>query len=194
MPPAFHEVRFPIDYAQGVSGGPMFSTKITVVDSGAEQRVQMWSNSRLSFDVGYTADPTGFAVIVAFFKARKGRTFGFRFRDWSDYRVLLEPLIAGATMQLQKTYSDAGGSEVRKIVKPDNDGTFQLYDNASPVTSSVNYTTGIVTPTTYNAGHTYTWSGGFDVPMRFDVDKLTFIQDNVGSRTIQSLPIVELLY
>jgi uncharacterized protein (TIGR02217 family) len=193
MPTAFHEVRFPLDYAQGVSGGPMYSTRVTVVDSGDEQRVQMWSNGRLSFDIGYTDDPTGMAVVIAFFRARKGRTFGFRLRDWSDYQASAEPLVAGPTMQLQKTYVDAFNAEVRTIKKPCNDGSFVLFDNGSPTAATVDWTTGIVTPTVYNAGHTYSWSGNFDVPVRFDVDKLVYIQDNVGSRTIQSLPVVEVL-
>lgn len=190
---SFHEVRFPLDYAQGASGGPMYSTKVTVVDSGAEQRVQLWSRGRLAFDIGYTANPTDFAVILAFFRARKGRAYGFRFRDWSDYTATLELITTAPVMQLTKTYADADGGEVRIITKPCSDGTFQLYDNGSPVGSSVDYTAGLVTPTSYSPGHTYRWSGRFDVPVRFDVDKLTFVQDHVGSRTIQALPVVEVL-
>lgn len=190
---SFHEVRFPLDYAQGASGGPMYSTKITVVDSGAEERTQLWARGRLMFEIGYTADPTDFAIIIAFFRARKGKAYGFRFRDWSDYTATLEPLATAPVMQLIKTYSDADGSEVRTITKPCNDGTFQLYDNGSPVSSIVDYTTGRITPTTYHSSHAYTWSGRFDVPVRFDVDKLTYIQDHVSSRSISSLPVVEVL-
>lgn len=193
MAVAFHEVQFPIDYAGGTSGGPMYSTRVTVVDSGAEQRVQLWSLGRLSFEIGYTDNPVGMRAIVAFFRARKGRLYGFRFRDWSDYQASHEPLVAGATMQLQKTYSDAGNTEVRAIRKPCNDGSFQLFDNGSPVASTVAWATGVVTPAVYTAGHAYSWSGNFDVPVRFDVDKLTFVQENVGRQTLSSLPVVEVL-
>ena len=166
---------------------------MSVVDSGAEERTQLWTRGRLMFDIGYRTDPTDFAVIIAFFRARKGRAYGFRFRDWSDYKTTLELLVTAPVMQLIKTYADADGNEVRIITKPCNDGSFQLYDNGSPVTSIIDYTNGRVTPTTYNSSHTYRWSGTFDVPVRFDVDKLVYTQDSVGSRTIQSLPVVEVL-
>ena len=52
-------------------------------------------------------------------------------------------------------------------------GTCAFFDNASPVSPTVDYTTGLVTfgsaPT---SGHTLTWTGQFDTPCRFDIDDL----------------------
>lgn len=194
----FHEVQFPVNYAGGTSSGPLYSTHVTVVDSGYEQRVQMWSNGRLTFQIGYTDNPTGMATIVAFFRARKGRAFGFRFKDWSDYRATAETLVnaGGTTLQLRKTYSDAAGSEIRLIKKPCNNGSLQLYDNAVLKTSgyTVDYTTGVVSiPAGVTGGHVYTWTGEFDVPVRFDSDRLEFIQENVGRRSFNGVGVVELL-
>lgn len=191
--PAFHEVQFPINYAGGTSGGPMYSTKVTAVDSGAEQRNGMWDHARLEYELGYVADPVGMDELVAFFRARRGRLYGFRFRDWSDYKATSELLVTAPVMQLIKTYSDAGNSEVRKIKKPCNDGSFVLLDNGVPATCTVDFTTGMVTPTVYNGSHAYRWTGKFDVPVRFDVDKFPFVQEAVGRRSLSSLPVVELL-
>lgn len=191
--PAFHDVLFPINYAGGTSGGPMYSTKVTSTDSGSEQRNQMWSNARRAYEIGYTADPTDMLTIINFFNGRAGRMFSFRFRDWSDWKALLEHLVAAPVMQLQKAYGDAGRTEIRLIKKPCNDGSFQLYDNGSPVGSTLDYATGLVTPTTYNAGHTYVWSGHFDTPVRFDVDRLVYVQETPSRRSLQATPVVEVL-
>ena len=190
---SFHEILFPINYAGGTQGGPMYSNRIAVSDSGAETRVQMWSNARLTFEIGYTADPADMTIITTFFRARKGRIYGFRFRDWSDYTAVSEPLVTASVMQLQKTYQDAAGSEIRLIKKPNTTDTVYLYDNGVSVSYTLDYTTGLITPTTYHSSHTYTWSGSFDVPVRFDTDKLTYIQETPSRRSIQSTPLVEVL-
>lgn len=196
MPVPFHEVQFPINYASGTTGGPMYSTRVVQSDSGAEFRNQMWANGRVTYTIGYTADPTDMQTIVTFFRNRKGRQYGFRFRDWSDYKALQEPLVYSSTiLRLIKTYTDAGSySEVRRIVKPCNDGSFVLYNNGGPESCTVDWTTGLVTDfSTGGSSDVFTWSGNFDVPVRFDVDKLPFVQEHPGSRSISSIPIVELL-
>lgn len=170
----------------------MYSTRLTVVDSGAEQRVSLWSHGRLSFEIGYTANPVDFSVIIAFFRARKGRAFGFRFKDWSDYKAVNEPIGSGTSGQLLKTYTDAGGSEVRRITKPVDGSVIIKNSLAATMTFTLDVTTGLYTITSPTSPP-YTWSGQFDVPVRFDVDKLSFVQDSIGSRTLQSLPIVEVL-
>ena len=71
------------------------------------------------------------AAVVAFFEARNGMLYGFRFKDWSDYKSCL-PLgtLAGtdqplgttdgvtASFQLAKVYASGAGSYSRAIAKP----------------------------------------------------------------------------
>lgn len=82
----FHDVRFPDAIARGATGGPEYSTDIITVASGFEQRNINWQASRARYDIG-----TGIrtreqmAEVIAFFRARKGRAYGFRFRDWTDF-------------------------------------------------------------------------------------------------------------
>lgn len=194
----FHDVRFPVDYMEGTSGGPMYSNRVTINDSGSEQRAQLWNNGRVQYELGYVANPANMNEIIAFFRARKGRIFSFRFKDWSDYTAVGEELVnpgSGSTLQLIKTYTDGVNPEVKKITKPCDNSTLILYDNSTPVVSpTVDFLTGIVTvPGGIIAGHTYTWDGQFDVPVRFDVDKLTFIQETVARRSLSSLPVIEVL-
>lgn len=49
---AFHEVRFPLRLALGVSGGPVRRTDIVNLSNGRESRNQRWRNARRSYDAG----------------------------------------------------------------------------------------------------------------------------------------------
>lgn len=83
----FHEVRFPADVSLGALGGPERKTEIVTLGSGFEQRNARWADSRRRYDAGYgvkTVDQLH--LIVEFFEERRGRLFGFRWKDWLDYK------------------------------------------------------------------------------------------------------------
>ncbi len=197
---AFHEVRLPTDF-ESISGGPMFSTSINSLSSGFEQRIQLWSRSRrkYGFSFGGRAN-TDIAIITNFFISRSGPANGFRFKDWSDYKVtdgLLVNPYPLAVAQLTRIYSDSAGSEARLIKKPVA-GTVTIKKNGSNFVSSGNWTidntTGIVTFTSTPLNtDTFTWSGEFDVPVRFVQDQLTFDQLSPTMHTISNVEIIELL-
>jgi uncharacterized protein (TIGR02217 family) len=101
-----------------------------------------------------------------------GRLIGFRFKDWTDYAADQESVGAstGGTqeMQLRKGYNFGPIVMWRKISKP---VSVQLYADGSPIASATDMTTGLVTFTASD-GAEITWSGEFDVPVRFDEDRL----------------------
>lgn len=81
----FHEVSFPLAIAFHSTGGPARRTEIVTLGSGYEERNAVWSGSRRHYDVGSgvrTLDDL--AAVTAFFEARMGRLYGFRFRDFTD--------------------------------------------------------------------------------------------------------------
>ena len=81
-PSDFHEVRFPLDVALRGSGGPSRLTEIVTLASGREHRNSRWAGSRRRYDAGLgvrTVD--ALHTVIAFFEERRGRLFGFRFRD-----------------------------------------------------------------------------------------------------------------
>ena len=51
MADAFHEVQFPTSISMGAVGGPRFSTTITTLSGGTEQRNINWKQSRGEWDV-----------------------------------------------------------------------------------------------------------------------------------------------
>ena len=83
----FHEIRFPTAIAFHSTGGPERKTEIVTLGSGYEERNAVWTNSRRSYDVGSgvkTLDDL--SSVIAFFEARLGRLYGFRFKDFADFK------------------------------------------------------------------------------------------------------------
>ncbi len=92
---SFHEVLFPLDIALKSAGGPQRRTDVVALGSGAEERNARWANSRRRYDAGYgvkTLD--ALSEVIAFFEERRGRLYGFRWRD----RLDLIPRAPGAAV------------------------------------------------------------------------------------------------
>lgn len=129
---SFHEIRFPTAIAFGSSGGPERKTEIVGLGSGFEERNAVWANSRRSYNVGYgvkTLDDIH--AVIAFFEARMGRLYGFRFKDFADYKSCAPGATPTPTdqaigtgdgtataFQLVKTYTSGANSWTRTIAKP----------------------------------------------------------------------------
>jgi uncharacterized protein (TIGR02217 family) len=82
----FHEVLFPLDIALRSAGGPERRTEIVTLGSGREERNARWAHSRRRYDAGYgTKTHAELSQVVAFFEERRGRLYGFRWRDRLDH-------------------------------------------------------------------------------------------------------------
>ena len=151
--------RFPDNVAFGASGGPGYKTDVVFMDSGAESRNQTWAQARCSYEVAHNARmPAEYVPLRDFFRAMKGKTHGFRFKDWADHDctiangVLASGIGTGEQMlQLGKLYPAGSAYEVRVISKPVT-GTVTVYRNATLATVgsgagqyAISMTTGVVT-------------------------------------------------
>src|SRR3982750_3862744 len=86
MPDSFHEVLFPLDIALKSAGGPERRTEIVALGSGREERNARWAHSRRRYDAGYGVKTLeALSAVVAFFEERRGRLYGFRWRDRLDH-------------------------------------------------------------------------------------------------------------
>jgi len=146
------------------------------------------------------------ASVVAFFEARNGRLYGFRWKDWGDYKSCLPsgaPAASdqaigtgdGATtaFQLVKAYDSGAQSWTRTIAKPVS-GTVTVAIGGVVQASgwSVDITTGLVTFTAAPAnGVAITAGFEFDVPVRFDTDRLDVTHDIERLGSITSIPLIE---
>jgi uncharacterized protein (TIGR02217 family) len=211
MPTAFHEIRFPLRLALGTSGGPVRRTDIVNLSNGREVRNQRWRDARRNYDAGSSVRTLAdLYAVLAFFEARAGQLYGFRFRDPLDNAsgppnttVSANDQLLGtgtgskAQFQLIKTYGDAGGQTVREIVKPVV-GTVKISVNGQVYATTdytVDHTTGMVTiiPGRIPAnGATVRAGYEFDVPVRFDVDRLDIDLSAFNAGRIPSIPLTEI--
>ena len=157
---AFHEVRFPDNISRGARGGPERRTQIVEMASGDEERNGSWADSRRRYDASYgIRQADDLAAVTAFFEARRGRLYGFRWKDWADYKSGLPSASPAATdhpigtgtgtatvFQLAKLYTSGAQFWTRAITKPVA-GTVALALNGVPQITgwTVNTSTGVVT-------------------------------------------------
>lgn len=195
---SFAEVQFPTDISYGATGGPMFLTDVVTTISGHEQRNSKWSQSRAKYNVASgVKTETQWQALIAFFRARRGKAVGFRFKDWSDYKAQGVQIGVGDSsatqFQLVKIYSSGSVAVSRTITKPVA-GTVDIYIDSVLQTSGVTIdtTTGIVTFAVAPAGGAIiTADFEFDVPVRFDTDEMAVSMDSFDAGNWSSIPLIE---
>jgi uncharacterized protein (TIGR02217 family) len=204
---AFQEIRFPDNISRGARGGPERRTQIVELASGDEERNASWANSRRRYDAAYgVRRADDLAVVVAFFEARNGRLYGFRWKDWGDYKSCLPSGTPVPTdqvigtgdgtanaFQVVKVYASGFQTWARAIAKPVAGTVVVALDGVTQASGwSVETTTGLVTFTTAPAsGVTITAGFEFDVPVRFDTDQLDVTHDIERLGSITSIPLIE---
>jgi uncharacterized protein (TIGR02217 family) len=192
-------VQFPPDISYGASGGPGYSTTVVTTVSGHERRNANWAAARGKWNVAHGLKKREqVAALIAFFRARKGRAYGFRFKDWTDYQAFAQVLGVGdganKTFQLVKHYASGGEIDTRLIAKPLT-GTVKIYrDGVEAVTGwTVNTATGLVTFTTAPAsGVQVTADFEFDVPVRFDSDQMDITIETYQLGSWGQIPVLEI--
>ncbi len=208
---SFHDVRFPTAISRNAQGGPERRTDVVVLGSGYEERNSRWADSRRSYNAGYGVKSLDdLHQIIAFFEERRGRLHGFRWRDPMDWKSCapnattspLDQVIGAGTgtlgaFQLAKVYGSAFAPWTRAIEKPVAATVKIAVAGAEKIAGTdfaVDPATGIVT---FLAGHvpasgeTVTAGFEFDVPVRFDTDKLEINLSGFTSGAIPNIPIVE---
>jgi uncharacterized protein (TIGR02217 family) len=209
----FHEVRFPLDISLRGSGGPERKTDVVTLGSGREQRNARWARSRRRYEAGYGVKTlAALSNVIAFFEERRGRLYGFRWRDRSDYSSGLpgasvtpadQAIGQGdglrAAFQLIKTYGAGFAPYARDILKPVA-GTVRIavaaVEKSAGGDFTVDITTGVVTfaPSSIPAaGAAITAGYLFDVPVRFDTDYLEIDLAAFEAGEIPKIPLIELL-
>jgi uncharacterized protein (TIGR02217 family) len=205
----FHEVRFPAAVAFHSTGGPVRKTEIVTLGSGYEERNAVWAGSRRSFDVGSgIRSLDDLHAVIAFFEARLGRLYGFRFKDFSDWKscapgLALSPMdqqiaVGDGTTKvfpLIKTYASGPAGWTRKIQKPVED-TVRIAVAGSELVSGFfcDATSGLVSFTAAPAnGAPITAGYEFDCAVRFDTDALSVNLAGFASGEAPSIPLMELL-
>ena len=206
---AFHEVRFPERLSVGSTGGPERRTEVVTLANGRESRNTSWADSRRRYDAGMGLSSLDeLHEVVAFFEARRGQLHGFRWKDWLDWKScapLVEPgpldqelgIADGNTsvFQLVKRYEAAENPWFREIAKPVEGTVLVAVDGETLVPGAdftVDLATGVVTlAAAPAAGQRVTAGFEFDVPVRFDTDRIVASLSALDAGDIPSIPVVE---
>jgi len=206
----FHEVRFPTDLSFGAVGGPQSRTEIVTLVNGYEERNTPWSASRRRYDAGLSMRSIDeLAEVIAFFEARRGPLYGFRWKDWSDFKSCapmqtpaFDDQLIGigdetqAVFPLTKTYQSGAFETVRQIAKPVQ-GTVVLGISGDELTNldtfEIDFETGMVAlMDPLPEGARLTAGYEFDVPVRFEEDQLDINVAHFEAGHVPSIPVVEL--
>jgi len=203
---SFHDVQFPLRLALGTSGGPWRRTDIVALSNGRESRNQRWRDARRHYDAGSgVRSVSDLYEVVAFFEARAGQLYGFRFTDPVDFQscgpeetvsamdqVLGTGDGARTTFQLVKRYGDAGEVTERVIAKPVAGSVVVSVDGLSTGDFIVDVATGGVTLGNAPASGAIVRAGfRFDVPVRFDTDRIEVDLEAFRAGRIPSIPLIE---
>lgn len=205
----FHEVRFPANLSFGSVGGPERRTDIVTLVNGYEERNTPWAHSRRRYDAGVgMRSLDDVETLIAFFEARQGQMYGFRWKDWSDFKSSLasmevkfdDQVIASGDgietrFALIKTYRSGQFSYARPIAKPVL-GSVRVGIDQDEMKEGVDYavdtTTGLVsfvTPPT--EGSVIRAGFEFDVPVRFDTDRIQTSVASFRAGDVPNVPVVE---
>ncbi|WP_417580455.1 TIGR02217 family protein [Pelagibacterium sp.] len=207
---AFHQVRFPLDIALGAQGGPERATDVVTLASGREERNLRWAHARRRYNAGYgIKSRADMLTVLAFFQERRGRFHSFLWRDAVDFSSSPE---GGTTMasdqrigtgdgetrsfQLVKHYGASFDPYLRPITKPEPASVRVAIDGAelSVGAFAVEPLTGSVTlESAPEAGAIVTAGFCFDVPVRFDTDRLDVEMAGFDAALAPSIPLIEVI-
>ena len=204
----FHKIRFPLDIALNSRGGPERLTDIAALSSGHEERNARWAHARRRYNAGYgIKSREDVLAVVTFFEERRGRFHSFLWRDGLDFSsnggsgtpTALDQQIGvgdGITtaFQLTKRYGAAFDPYDRPITKPDAASVLVAVNGVAlgPGDFTVNDLTGIVTLTAAPAASATVTAGFlFDVPVRFDTDRLEVDLSGFDAAEVSNIPLIE---
>ncbi|MCC4246241.1 DUF2460 domain-containing protein [Stappia indica] len=210
MTPGFIEERFPLGVAFGASGGPQWRTEVVTLASGAEMRNARWAGSRRRYDAGSgVRSLADLQEVAGFFERMRGRLIGFRFRDPFDNLSAatgntVGPLDCrlgtgdGARKEfpLAKSYGAGEGAALRRIEKPVA-GSVRVAVGGSELAEGTGFTcdpaSGLVVLATAPAPGAAVMAGfRFDVPVRFDTDRLELSLTHFEAGRVPTIPLVEI--
>jgi uncharacterized protein (TIGR02217 family) len=206
----FHEVRFPTGIALGATGGPERRTEVVTLSTGHEERNSRWADSRRRYNAGYgIRSLDDIHAAIAFFEERRGRLYGFRWRDFLDWKScapggtpspLDQHLGLGdgeaTDFRLAKTYGSVHAPYRREIRKPVAGSVRVAVDGGEIAEGSgwtCDATAGLIVfaePPAESA--TITAGFEFDVPVRFDTDRLEINLGTFHAGEIPSIPLTEI--
>ena len=205
---SFHEVRLPARLAFGSTGGVERRTEIVTLGSGYERRSTPWTQGRRRYLIGANLRSLDdMAALTEFFETRRGRVYGFRFRDFADFKSCAPGAVVTASDQalgtgdgvrtrfdLIKLYGEGEDALERRVRKPVA-GTVRVAVAGVELDAgefTVDAATGEVTlAVAPPVGAVVTAGFEFDVPVRFDADRIEVTLESFEAGRMAAVPLIE---
>ena len=205
----FHEVRFPASLSFGSVGGPERRTEVVALANGFEERNTPWAHSRRRYDAGLgMRSLDDIEELIAFFEARMGEMYGFRWKDWSDFKSSVpsreiafdDQVIAvgdgvQSRFQLTKSYRSGAQAYQRPIKKPVSGRVRVGQDNVEmqeTIDYALDLSSGEITFFQAPARDVEITAGfEFDVPVRFDTSAIQVSVASFQAGQVPDVPVVE---
>ena len=204
---AFDDELYPLPLGLDAAIAPEFSTSVTITASGHERRNALWADARLRFEVGPgIRSEVDCAVLVAFFRARRGQARGFRLRDPVDFSSNAMTGVPGAADQWLGTgdglaasfplvvrYGEGEAAQVRRITRPRAASVRVSVGGVEALAGWALEPGGVIRfAEAPPAGDEIRAGFEFDVPVRFAQDRLEISGAGVAAGEAPSVPLVEL--
>jgi len=209
MTPSFHDVRLQDVLRVGGGGSAEYSTQLMTTASGFEHRNARWAGPRRRYEVHIGTRPISeLRALQTFFLERCGRLHGFLWRDFIDYRSrgLLSP--RGNDQPMKRMTPDgrvwaffkglrdeSQTKRVRRIFKP-LAASVKVAHNRRSISSDQYVVHAVHGLIAFRSGYYRTESVqagfDFDVPVRFDTDRLEIRMVTDLAGTCEPIPLVEI--
>ncbi len=177
MTTVFNDVFLPDSViAADVRGKNMRLNSRIATGSGHETINVIWSRTLRQFEFGII--PMSIAAwrdIETLHEITEGGAYGFLMEDPKDHAVTGGVLTAlgGGAYQLHKRYTDTGSGRTKdRIITRPKAGSVTITNNGSPVTFTLDATTGRATITGSPDVANLAWSGRFYLPVHFLEDSI----------------------
>ena len=203
---AFDDVDFPIALGQHASVEPGFSTAVVTTAAGFEQRNSDWADARMRYDAGPgVRSEADIETLIAFFRARRGAARAFRFRDPFDDssngmtgvpgagdQLLGEGDGVATRFQLVKRYGEDDEAQLRRITRPAVGSVIVAVNGGAVATGwSLDDGGSVVFDLAPVDGAAVTGGFRFDVPVRFEEDRLSVSRATFLAGEAASVELVE---
>lgn len=183
------------DFRRVVTG----KTDIVPMQNGRERRNAAWAFKRMQFTASYALlTPAAQDEVMSAFYAANAQLLLFRFRDAGDYRAVDSPFVTavavGTTDAVQLTKRYTFGSVYADRVVQAVSTCVVKGDGGAVIDGAFDTALGLFTPTDAWGSGVYTWSGTFDLWVRFNSDELDVTMKNIDIATVDIDLIESLAY
>lgn len=194
----FHDITLPDFVSIYAKGGPCFSTICSISASGRELRISERNKAINDYEIsGCYLSVEQFGQLNSFFRARQGKQFAFRMKDYADYKLSEQILAIGDGISkdfpIFKSYEDKYNPYNRRVTKVVL-STVQITIGDQAVSKECIDEQGVINlDQPLSKGEELKISADFDVLVRFDSDNFEYSFMEDGSILIEDLKVVEVL-